>query len=56
MQRGEFKVEQLEIGLFGRALASGTAEARVAVAIYNLVSRTFVEETGFGRELVLVLM
>jgi hypothetical protein len=54
-QRSDLKAEQLEMTLFGKMLASGT-DARVAVGIYNLVSRTFVEETGFGRELTYLLI
>ena len=41
-QRPELRVEQLEMALFGKMLSIGP-EARVGVAIYNLVSRTFVE-------------
>ena len=40
--RNDFQTEQLEIQLFAKVLASGS-DARVAVSIYNLVSRSFVE-------------
>lgn len=32
------------------------ADARVAVSIYNFVSRSFVEETGLGKNLVNLLI
>ena len=49
----EVPIQQMELELFGRMLAG---EARVAVSIYNLVSKSFVEETGLGRELTLLMV
>lgn len=53
--RSDIKVQQLELALFLKMLVGG-AEARVGVVIYNIVSRSFVEETGLGKELADLLL